>query len=222
MFEDRVDAGKRLAEAVAQEEIAEAVVLALPRGGVPVAAEIARILQAPLDLVMVRKLGTPGQEEVAMGAVARCGEATDVVLNDEIISQMGITDAAIETVKERELQVLEEREQSYLAGRQRASVSGRTAIIVDDGIATGATTRAALRAVRHLHPERLIMAAPVAPPATVARLEQEADLVICLEQPSLFGAISPFYRNFPQLTDEEVIALLDEPGQKSESRQEHA
>lgn len=219
MFKDRIDAGNRLAEAVAQEKIAEAVVLALPRGGVPVAAEVARALHAPLDLVMVRKLGTPGQEELAMGAVARCGEATDVVLNEEIVRQLGISDEDIAAAQERELQVIARREHDYLAGRERAPVAGRTAIIVDDGIATGATTRAALRAVRHLGPQRLILAVPVAPPETVARLEQEADSVICLEQPVRFGAISLFYGQFPQTTDEEVNALLDEFGYRSAARQ---
>lgn len=217
MFIDRNDAGTRLAQAILREKISNPVVLALPRGGVPVAAQVARALQAPLDLVMVRKLGTPGQPELAMGAVARCGAATDVVLNDEIVRQVDISEEAISSVMERELEVIAERKQRYLAGRERVSVAGCTAIIVDDGIATGATTSAAIRAVRHLDPKQLILAVPVAPPDTVARLKKEADLVICLEQPSWFGAISIFYNSFPQVADDEVIALLDELGQYSVS-----
>lgn len=216
MFKDRVDAGVRLAQALKQEAVPKPVILASPRGGVPVAAQIARALHGPLDLVMVRKLGTPGQPELAMGAVARCGDATDVVLNDEIVAQLGVSDEEIAAVRERELQVIAEREQHYLAGRERAPVAGCTAIIVEDGIATGATTTAALRAIRHLDPKRLILAVPVAPPNTVARLGQEAE-VICLEQPSWFGAISLFYRQFPQVADAEVIAFLDEFGQRSVS-----
>lgn len=155
MFEDRIDAGIRLAEAVKHEHIPDPVVLALPRGGVPVAAEIARVLNAPLDLVMVRKLGTPGQPELAMGAVARYGDATDEILNDEIVDQLGISSDAIAAVRDRELDVITERERRYLGGRKRAPVAGHTAIVVDDGVATGATTIAALRAVRRLEPRRL-------------------------------------------------------------------
>jgi len=216
MFEDRIDAGIHLAEAVKREQPSRPVVLALPRGGVPVAAEVARVLNAPLDLVMVRKLGTPGQTELAMGAVARCGDATDEILNEDIVRQLNITDEAIAEVRERELGVIAERERRYLAGRRRVPVTGRTAIVVDDGVATGATTIAALRAVRRLDPERLILAIPVAPPDTVRKLQREADQVICLEQPSWFGAISMFYQEFAQTADEEVIALLDELGVSNE------
>lgn len=212
MFEDRIDAGIRLAEAVKHEHIPDPVVLALPRGGVPVAAEIARVLNAPLDLVMVRKLGTPGQPELAMGAVARYGDATDEILNDEIVDQLGISSDAIAAVRDRELDVITERERRYLGGRKRAPVAGHTAIVVDDGVATGATTIAALRAVRRLEPRRVILAIPVAPPDTVQKLQREADQVICLEQPARFGAISMFYNAFPQTSDAEVIELLDELG----------
>lgn len=216
MFEDRIDAGIRLAEAVKREQPSRPVVLALPRGGVPVAAEVARVLNAPLDLVMVRKLGTPGQAELAMGAVARCGDATDEILNEDIVRQLNISNEAIAEVRERELGVIAERERRYLAGRRRVPVAGRTAIVVDDGVATGATTIAALRAVRRLDPEHVILAIPVAPPDTVRKLQHEADQVICLEQPSWFGAISMFYHQFPQISDEEVIALLDELGVSNE------
>ena len=212
MFDDRTDAGIRLAEAVKQAEITDPVVLALPRGGVPVAAEIARALGAPLDLVMVRKLGTPGQPELAMGAVARCAESTDDILNEDIVRQLGISDDAIAAERDSELEMITERENRYLSGRRRAPVAGRTAIVVDDGVATGATTIAALRAVRRLRPARVILAVPVAPPETVQKLQREADQVICLEQPQWFGAISMFYHSFPQTPDAEVLALLDELG----------
>lgn len=213
MFLDRVDAGVQLAQALKREPVPEPVVLALPRGGVPVAAEIARALKAPLDLVMVRKLGTPGQPELAMGAVARCGNATDTILNEDIVCELAIPEQVINAAKQRELGVIAERERRYLGGRKRAPVADRTAVIVDDGVATGATTIAALRAVRRLNPKRIILAIPVAPPHTVARLKREADSVLCLLQPHPFGAISLFYNRFPQLSDQQVIALLDELGQ---------
>lgn len=220
MFRDREEAGSQLVEALGHYRFEDPVILALPRGGVPVAAVLARALAVPLDLVMVRKLGVPGQPEVALGAVARCGAAEDVVLNSTIVRQLGLSDTTIDDIRRRELAVIAEREQRYLAGRSRAPVADRTAIIVDDGIATGATVSAALRAVGHLRPARTVVAVPLAPPDTVARLKQEADTVICLDQPSSFGAISLFYERFNQVTDDEVIALLDAYGARGSSAAE--
>ncbi|RDD60580.1 phosphoribosyltransferase [Ferruginivarius sediminum] len=210
MFQDRRDAGRRLADVVKSRSFEHAVVLALPRGGVPVAAEIARATGAPLDLVMVRKLGTPGQPELAMGAVARSGEAADIVLNDDVVRLLDISQREIDEVKERELAEIEAREKRYLAGRRRTGIAGRTAIVVDDGVATGATTCAALRAVRRAGPERLILAVPVAPPEAMDRLRAEADEVIALDQPYGMGAIGLYYRDFRQTSDDEVMTLLDE------------
>lgn len=210
MFRNRRDAGQKLADELTGRGFEDPVVLALPRGGVPVAAEIARALGAPLDLVMVRKLGTPGQPELAMGAVARSGEATDEVLNDDVVRLLDIDRSDIAEVRDRELGEIAEREKRYLSGRKRARIAGRTAIVVDDGVATGATTSAALRAVRRAGPKRLILAVPVAPPESMDRLRGEADEVIALEQPFGMGAIGLYYRDFSQTTDAEVTALLDE------------
>jgi predicted phosphoribosyltransferase len=210
MFQDRRDAGRRLADLVKARSFENAVVLALPRGGVPVAAEIARAIAAPLDVVMVRKLGTPGQPELAMGAVARSGEATDIVLNDDVVRLLDISQREIDAVKESELAEIEAREKRYLAGRRRAGIAGRTAIVVDDGVATGATTCTALRAVRRARPKLLILAVPVAPPEAMERLRAEADEVIALDQPYGMGAIGLYYRDFRQTSDDEVTALLDE------------
>jgi len=212
MFRDRHDAGRRLAEVLAGKDYSDPVVLALPRGGVPVAAEIARRLDAPLDILMVRKLGAPWQPELAMGAVARTAETTETVLNDDVIRLLGIDDAEIERVKENELAVIASREARYLKGRERPGVKDRTAIVVDDGVATGATTRAALHAARAAGPRWLVLAVPVAPPDTLARLRQDADEVVCLEEPSDLGAIGFFYDDFTQVGDEDVIRTLDELG----------
>lgn len=212
MFRDRHDAGRRLAEVLAGKDYSAPVVLALPRGGVPVAAEIARRLDAPLDILMVRKLGAPWQPELAMGAVARTAETTQTVLNDDVIRLLGIDDAEIERVKENELTVIASREARYLKGRERPGVKDRTAIVVDDGVATGATTRAALHAARASAPRWLVLAVPVAPPDTLARLRQDADEVVCLEEPGDLGAIGFFYDDFTQVGDEEVIRTLDELG----------
>ncbi len=212
MFRDRHDAGQRLAGELAGKQYRAPVVLALPRGGVPVAAEIARRLGAPLDILMVRKLGAPSQPELAMGAVARTAETTETVLNDDVIRLLGIDDAEVARVKENELAVIAAREARYLQGRQRPGVMGRTAVVVDDGVATGATTRAALHAARASGPRWLVLAVPVAPPETLAGLREDADEVVCLEQPGDLGAIGFFYEDFTQVSDEEVVRTLDELG----------
>ncbi len=206
-FVNRTEAGRRLADALEGYGGKDTVVLALPRGGVPVAAEVASCLGAPLDLLIVRKIGVPYQPELAMGAVVD-GASPVVVRNEDVIRRAEITDAEFDRVRDRELAEIERRRARYLAGRQPVEIAGRTVIVVDDGIATGATVRAAIRGLRRKKPSEIVLAVPVAPPDTVAMLETEADRVVCLEQPSFFQAIGLHYRNFDQVSDEEVIATL--------------
>lgn len=207
LFDDRADAGRQLAAAVARRRFADPVVLALPRGGVPVAAEVAAKLEAPLDLVLVRKIGAPAQPELAIGAVVD-GGSPEIVTNDEIIRETGASGAYIREEAARQLEIIEARRTLWVERRPRVSVAGKTAIVVDDGIATGATVRAALHALRRQGPKRLVVATPVAPPDTVAALAAEADEFICLETPEPFGAIGYFYDDFAQVADEEVAAIL--------------
>ncbi|MFD2250543.1 putative phosphoribosyltransferase [Pseudochelatococcus lubricantis] len=208
-FIDRIDAGRKLARALARFKAQKPVVLALPRGGVPVAAEIATALDAPLDLILVRKIGTPFQPELAMGAVVD-GPAPLTVRNEDVILANGVSEREFNEVRDRELAEIVRRRERYLGRRTRAETRGRTAIVVDDGIATGATTRAALQAVQARHPAMVVLAVPVAPTDVLAQLRSEADEVVCLEDHEDFGAIGYFYRNFDQVSDEEVIRLLAE------------
>lgn len=207
-YKDRQDAGRRLAMALASYREAKPVVLALPRGGVVVAAEIAKALDAPIDLVLVRKIGLPTQPELAMGAVADGGGTPAVVRNERIIRFGDVDEAEFRAAEARELAEIERRRRCYLADRPPIDVAGRLAIVVDDGIATGATTRAALRSVALRKPARLVLAVPVAPAETVAELRREVDEVVCLETPADFEAIGVYYLNFRQVSDEEVIRLL--------------
>lgn len=207
-FKDRVDAGRKLATALAKYRNRQAVVLALPRGGVPVAAEIASRLGAPLDLVLVRKIGVPSQPELAMGAVADGGAPT-VVRNEEIIRLIGISQAEFDATRDRELAEIERRRKCYLGDRPPIDISGKLAIVVDDGIATGATTRAALRSVGLRRPSKLLLAVPVAPAETIAFLKHEVDKLVCLETPLHFYAIGLHYEDFRQVSDDEVRSLLD-------------
>lgn len=207
-FADRREAGRRLAEKLRRYAGREDVlVLALPRGGVPVGFEVARELGAALDVMIVRKLGVPGHEELAMGAVASGGVR---VLSEEIIAGLRVPQSAIEEVAAREAAELARRERLYRGGRPAPEVQGKTVILVDDGIATGATMRAAARALRKLGPARLVVAAPTGAPDSVAALEQQADEVVCLDTPEPFVAVGVWYDRFPQLSDAEVRALLAE------------
>lgn len=207
MFADRAQAGRRLAERLRGRFETTPVVLALPRGGVPVAAEIARALGGPLDLVLVRKLGAPGQPELALGAVVD-GDPPQRVVNEEVRKGLGVSDDDIAAIETRELETLAERRDRYLAGRARVPLEGRPVIIVDDGIATGATVRAAIRGVRQAKPASITVATPVAPPETIAALREEADDVVVVAAPKAFLGISQFYLDFRQLTDEQVTAVL--------------
>lgn len=183
------------------------VVLALPRGGVPVAAEIAAALDAPLDLVMARKIGHPMQPELAIGAVAD-GDHPETVRTAES-NLLNVPGGYFEAETKRQLHVMAERHKRYLGGRKRPPLAGRAVILVDDGIATGATAQAALRSVRKARPSLVVLAVPVAPRDSLAMLAAEADEVVCLATPDPFYAIGAFYRDFPQTTDDEVVALLD-------------
>ncbi|NVO14920.1 MAG: phosphoribosyltransferase [Rhodoplanes sp.] len=208
MFTDRSDAGRRLAVALRGCTAARPVVLALPRGGVPVAAEIAAALDAPLDLVIARKIGLPQQPELAMGAVVD-GDSPIVLRNEDVIAECGIDDATFATACAAELIEIERRRSRYLRDRPRIDVRGRATIVVDDGLATGATARAALRAVRRRHPARLVLAVPVGARGTLREMRDEVDAIVCLERPAVFSAIGAFYDDFRQVDDAEVIAILD-------------
>jgi predicted phosphoribosyltransferase len=205
-FRDRVDAGQQLAEALKSMTLPRPIVLALPRGGVPVGAEVARALDAPLDVVLVRKLGVPAQPELAMGAI---GENGVRVLNHEVLRSAGISEAQLARVEERERAELERRAREYRGERGPARVEGRTAIVVDDGLATGSTARAAIEVVRALGAARVVLAVPVAPPETVAAFDRIADAVVVLVTPTPMWAIGAWYDNFTQTSDEEVLRLLD-------------
>jgi predicted phosphoribosyltransferase len=206
-FHDRVDAGRRLAGELAEyARKPEVLVLALPRGGVPVGYEVARELDAPLDIFLVRKLGVPGHEELAMGAIATGGVR---VLNDSVIEMLHVPDRVIDAVAEKEQRELARRETEYRGNRPEPEVRGRTVILVDDGLATGSTMRAAAEALKHEGAERLIVAVPVAPPETCEAFRSEVDEIVCAITPEPFYGVGMWYEDFSQTTDEEVRALLD-------------
>jgi putative phosphoribosyl transferase len=209
MFTDRREAGRELAAALGERldlEGQDAVVLALPRGGVPVGYEISRALGAPLAVFVVRKLGVPGHRELAMGAIASGGVK---ILNDEVVRHLAIPAAAIDRVAEEEMRELTRRERLYNGPHPLPALAGRTAILVDDGLATGSTMRAAVRAARMLQPARVIVAVPVAASDTCEKLQAEADDVVCLQTPEPFMAVGLWYRNFDQTSDAEVQQLLE-------------
>ena len=208
LFRDRTEAGQYLAEKLASyADRPDLLILALPRGGVPVAAEIAAALHAPLDLVLVRKIGVPFQPELAMGAVVDGGTPL-VVRNEDVMRLAGMAEPQFTAVCENELDELQRRRERYLGGRPRAAVAGHTVIVVDDGVATGATARAALRATRMRRPKTLVLAVPVAPTANLTALHSEADEVVCLEDYADFDAIGIYYADFRQVADDEVTRLL--------------
>ncbi len=207
MFNNRTEAGRRLAVELARFKSDNPCVLALPRGGVPVAVEVARALDAPLDLILVRKIGAPDQPELAAGAVVDGGQP-EIFLNREIVELLGVTNEYLAEEGARQLKEIERRRQLYLGTRARVEVAGRTALIVDDGIATGATVRAAILATRRGRPKRVVVAVPVASAETVDALRQDADEIVCLEAHEEFGAIGYYYADFTQVTDEEVCHLM--------------
>jgi predicted phosphoribosyltransferase len=209
VFRDRAEAGRLLADAVAERLGSQSqgvpLVLSLPRGGVPVGFEVARVLHAPLDVYLVRKLGVPGQPELAMGALAS-GDV--LVMNEEVVRRLGVPRAAIEAVAAAEGRELARREQAYRGGSPPPEIQGRTVVLVDDGLATGATMRAAVESVRGRHPARLVVAVPTAPPPTVDELYRQADDVVVLTTPDPFYAVGCSYEDFSPTTDDEVRDLL--------------
>lgn len=207
VFRDRVDAGRRLAERLLAYRSQDPVVLALPRGGVPVGFEIAQALQAPLDLVLVRKIGSPWQPELAVGAIAD-GEHPCQAVNREIVEELGIGEDYVRKEAQRQLAEIERRRALYLAGRPPVALAGKTAIVVDDGIATGATLRAALKGLARLGPRAVIVAVPVAPAEALAAIAPAVDRVLCLATPRPFTAVGAHYDDFTQVEDDTVAALL--------------
>ena len=205
-FIDRSDAGRRLAQALAAMEISDPVVLALPRGGVPVAVEVARALDAPLDLLLVRKIGAPGQRELAVAALAE--GAGSPVLDAETMAYSGASRAYVEREAGRERAEIARRRSAYLGDRAPLSVEGKTAVVVDDGIATGTTVRAALQALRARHPARVVLAVPVAAPSALSEIAPLVDDLVCLSKPPAFYAVGAHYDDFMQVSDDEVIAAL--------------
>jgi predicted phosphoribosyltransferase len=207
-FADRAEAGKLLGAEVARRLGArqDIVVLALPRGGVPVGYEVARALDAPLDVFIVRKLGVPGQEELAMGAIASGGVR---VLNDEVLRYVPVSRSTIDRVAELETRELERREKAYRGNRPPLDVTGKTVVIVDDGLATGSTMRAAVQALQKMSPREIVVAVPVAAPSTCAEFRAGVAEMICLRTPEPFQAVGLWYDDFSQTTDEEVHHLLD-------------
>jgi putative phosphoribosyl transferase len=206
MYVDRIDAGKKLAEklrAYAGRE--DVIVLGVPRGGVPVAFEVATALKAPLDILVLRKLGVPWQEELAFGAIAQ-GDVR--VLDRRIMEMLGLTPSEVEKVAAKEKVELERREKAYRGDRPPLDVRGRTVVLVDDGIATGSSMRAAIAALRQMGPARIVLAVPVAPPSTCERLRAEVDDLVCVDMPESFYAIGQFYLNFSPVGDREVTDLL--------------
>jgi putative phosphoribosyl transferase len=203
---NREEAGNKLADRLAAyKERQDVLVLALPRGGVPVAAPIARALKAPLDVFIVRKLGVPGHQELAMGAIASGGVR---VMNMDVVRSLGISEEQIEKVADAEQRELTRRENQYRGNRDFPEISGKTVILVDDGVATGATMRAAIKALREGGAQKLVVAVPVAPPDTCEVLSREVDELVCPFRPSPFHAIGLWYEDFPQVSDETVVRIL--------------
>lgn len=210
MFTDRTEAGRALAEAL--REYAgrkDVIVLALPRGGLPVGYEVAHALGVPLDILIVRKVGVPGHRELAMGAIASGGVR---VRNEEVIGQLRIRPEQFDAVAREEEVELERREREYRGGRPRPELAGKTVIVIDDGMATGSTMHAGVRALRKLAPARIVVAVPHAPPDTCESLDEEADDVVCLSMPEPYIAVGRWYREFDQLDDAEVREILDRAG----------
>lgn len=212
MFADRIDAGRSLGRALAEARPpGRLLVLGLPRGGIPVACEVAAALDAPVDALVVRKLGAPFNSELALGAIAYGGVT---VYNDDLLEELGLDEAALDSVRERELRELERRERAYRASSSPPPVEGATVIIVDDGMATGATMHAAVAATRALAPERIIVAVPTASVEAVERLGRVADEVVALGTPEPYFGVGAWYAKFPQLTDAEVAGALTAAGRR--------
>jgi len=207
VFDTREEAGRMLARRLLPLAGTDVVVVGVPRGGLPIAKEVAATLNAPLEVMVVRKLGAPGQPELGIGAVVD-GDHPRAIFNQSIIAELGVSDDYIEAEIARQLKEVNRRETAYRAGRAKISLAGKRVIVIDDGIATGSSMRAVLRGVRRQHPARVILAVPVAPAETLEALRGEADEIVCLETPPEFYAVGQFYRDFHQVTDDEVKAIL--------------
>ena len=214
LFRDRRDAGRQLAAALASYRQSRPVVLALPRGGVPVGFEVAKALGAPLDVLLVRKIGAPGHEELGLGAIVD-GHDPQLVLNEDVVRVVAPPPGYIDAEAQRQLAEIERRRKQYVGDRRPVPVGGRIVIVVDDGIATGGTVKAALRGLARHHPARLVLAVPVAPADTLRELAAECDDIVCLATPEPFYAVGPHYRDFRQTEDDEVVRLLAEARQGS-------
>jgi putative phosphoribosyl transferase len=219
-FDDRDDAGQRLASAVLAAATAEGwpspVVLGLPRGGVPVAAHVAAALQAPLEVMLVRKIGVPWQPELAVAAVADAGQPV-LVVDEETLRYSGTSREHVQRALPEHWQEIERRRRLYLQGRPLLPLAGRTAILVDDGMATGTTVRAALKALATRGAAKTVVALPVAPASEAAKLRQDVDALVCLSTPSLFGSVGEHYRNFWQTSDDEVVHLLEQAARRQQA-----
>ena len=209
VFSDRREAGQMLARALSTYRGDDVVVIGMPRGGLPVAREVADALGAPLDIVVVRKLGAPGQPELGIGAVVD-GDHPRAIFNQQIIAELGVSEGYVHEEIERQLKEIKRREAAYREGRAAFPMVGKTVILIDDGIATGSSVRAALRGLRRAQPKLLVLAVPVAPAETIEALQGDADEIICLETPPGFYAVGQFYRDFHQVSDDEVTAMLRE------------
>jgi putative phosphoribosyl transferase len=208
MFRDRQDAGRRLAAELLKYKDQNPIVVAVPRGGVPVGAEVARELGAPLDIVVVRKLGAPGQPELGLGGVSD-GDQPRTIVNEELARMLGVSEEYLLREIRLQLKEVDRRQKVYRGGQPALNLSGRTVIVVDDGIATGGSIRAALRSIRRANPKWLVLAVPVAPLDAIEALRSEADDVVCLDARVSFGGVGEFYRDFRQTSDEDVIRLLE-------------
>jgi putative phosphoribosyl transferase len=217
MFVDRADAGRRLAAKLTHLRDRRPIVLALPRGGVAVGFEIARALEAPLDIVLVRKIGVPWQPELAVGAIVD-GARIDRVIDRNLVAMLSIPEDYLEKEADRQAREIERRRKVYFGDRAPIDIAGRSVIVTDDGIATGSTMRAVLLALRRRSPARIILAIPVAPPDSIASLAAEADEIVCLATPAVFGAISQFYEDFHQVDDAEVVAGLARAAKVEDAR----
>ncbi len=204
-FKDRFDAGQQLAKKVKKFE--KPYVLAIPRGGVVIGIEISKKLKCPLDIIVARKMGAPGNPELAIGAVTADG---DLFLDEQLVEQVGVRHEYILEEQEAQMKEAERREDVYRSGREELSLKGKTAILVDDGLATGATMEAAVRSVKRCGAKKVVVAVPVAPQETVGRFKQLVDEVVVLSTPKSFWAIGQFYSDFPQVSDEEVVSILNE------------
>lgn len=206
MFDDRTDAGEQLAAAVSGRDIEADVVLAIPRGGLPLGRIVADEVGAPLDVVVAKKIGAPGNPELAIGSVASDGS---VWLNEEVIDQLAVDDKYVETQQEEVVRAAREKADQYRAGRDPIDLEGKRVLVVDDGVATGATTRGCLRRVHNAGASHVTLAVPVGPPEAIERLRDETDAVVCVETPAWFSAVGQFYRSFGQVSDAEAMQYLN-------------